>query len=209
MPAAHGVAVDPSDRYVLVADFGADRVFIHHFDAANKALTPAEPPFEALPAGSGPRHLLFDPSGRWLFLDAELTGEVRAYRWDARRGSLQLVQSISPYPADYAGDKSAAELAISHDGRFVYLSLRGDQNAMVVYAVDPRAGMLKEVQRMSSQGRGPWSFVIDRTGRWMAVTNQASDSVALFGIDSATGQLAATGESLPVPKPVTATFYSH
>ncbi len=206
-PAAHGVAVDPAHGYVLVADFGADRIFIYHFDRATRALTPAQPPFEGLPAGSGPRHLAFHPQGGFVFVAAELTGELRSYRWHAQRGRLQLVQSVSPYPVSYVGTKSAAEVAVARDGRFVYLSLRGDQNEIVVYAVDKRAGTLKETQRISSQGKTPWTFAIDPTGHWMLVTNQASDSVAVLKVDPATGELAATGGSLPIPKPVTVTFF--
>jgi len=205
-PAAHGVAMDPTHRYALVADFGADRVFVYRFDGATRVLTPAEPPFVALPPGSGPRHLVFHPNGRFLFLDTELTAELRSYRWDARQGHLELVQSLSPYPATFSGEKSAAEIAVSSDGRFAYLSLRGDQDSLVVYAIDRKAGTLTEIQRVASQGKTPWSFGIDPTGRWMLVTNEASSAVAEFKIDRATGKLSATGESLSVPKPVTVAF---
>ena len=64
--AAHGVAVDPTHRYVMVADFGADRLFVYRFDGATRTLTPAATPFEQLPPGSGPRHLLFHPDGKLL-----------------------------------------------------------------------------------------------------------------------------------------------
>jgi 6-phosphogluconolactonase len=205
-PHAHGVVVDPTRKYVLVADLGADRIFIHHFDASTRALTPAQPPFEPLPAGSGPRHLLFHPNGRFLFVDTELTGELRSYRWDAEKAHLQLLQTLSPYPTNYSGEKSAAEITVTRDGRFAYLSLRGDMNVIVVYSVNKRSGNLKEIQRLSAQGQSPWSFGIDPSGHWMLVTNEASDSVAALRLDPVTGKLSATGESLAIPKPVTVTF---
>jgi 6-phosphogluconolactonase len=210
MPMAHGVAADPSHRYALVADFGADRIFVYHFDGATRILTPAQPPFESTPSGSGPRHLVFHPNGKFLYLDTELTAELRAYRWDANNGRLHLVQTLSPYPTGYSGkEKSAGEIAISRDGRFLYVSLRGDQDSIVGYAVNKRAGTLKEIQRISSQGKTPWSFGIDPSGHWMLVTNEASNSVTVFGIDPATGKLNATDESLSIPKPVTVAFYSN
>jgi 6-phosphogluconolactonase len=64
--AAHGVAVDAAHRYVMVADFGADRLFVYRFDGAARALTPAPTLFQQLPPGSGPRHVLFHPNGRLL-----------------------------------------------------------------------------------------------------------------------------------------------
>jgi 6-phosphogluconolactonase len=205
--AAHGIALDPSRHYVAVADFGADRLFTYHFDAKSRALTPNEPRFEAMPPGSGPRHVLFHPNGHYLLVDAELTAELRSYAWNPKTGQASLVQTVSVYPADGAGNKSAAELALSRDGRFAYVSLRGDQNSIVVYAFDSRRGTLQEIQRISSQGRTPWSFGIDPTGHWMLVTNEASDSVAELKIDPASGRLSATDQSLTVPKPVAVAFY--
>jgi 6-phosphogluconolactonase len=209
MPQAHGVTVDPTHKYVLVNDFGADRLFIYHFDGKTRELTASKPPFDVLPPGSGPRHLAFHPNGRFLFLDTEMGAELRTYRWDPKEGLVHLVQKVQPYPADYKGDKSAAELAVSHDGRFVYLSLRGDQDSLIVYGVNAKTGMLSELQRLPSGGKVPWSFGIDPTGRWMIVTNQASDLVSVFKINPATGKLTATDQSASIPKPVAVAFYRH
>ena len=206
-PVAHGVAVDPAHRWVLVADFGADRVFVYHWDGKTKQLTPAATPFAALPPGSGPRHLLFHPNGRILYVNAELSGELRSYHWDPGNGSLQLAQTLSPYPADYSGEKSGAEIVLSHDGRYLYLSLRGGQDCVIAYSTDKHSGALTEIQRIASQGQGPWSFGIDPTGHWLLVTNINSNSVNVLGIDAATGKLTATSESLAVPNPVAVAFY--
>jgi 6-phosphogluconolactonase len=209
MPQAHGVTVDPTHKYVLVTDFGADRIFIYHFDGKTRTLTASTPPFDVMPPGSGPRHPVFHPSGKFLLVDSEMGAELRSYSWDPKKGLVHLVQKLSPYPAGFSGEKSAAELAVSRDGRFVYLSLRGDQNSLIVYAFNQKTGMLTERQRMASGGKMPWSFGIDPTGHWMVVTNQASDSVNVFKINPATGKLTATNESLSIPKPVTVVFYPH
>jgi 6-phosphogluconolactonase len=207
--AAHGVAVDPTDRYVTVADFGADRVFVYRFDPIARTLTPGAPPFAQLPPGSGPRRVLFHPNGKFLYLANELTGEILWYRWDSHRGQLDLVDNLSPYPADYAGQKSAAEIRISRDGGYFYLSLRGDQEALITYSVDKATGSLSEIQRISPPGKIPWSFGIDPTGHWMLVTDQGSNSVDVLAIDSKTGKLSTTGQSLSVPNPVTVAFNHH
>jgi 6-phosphogluconolactonase len=207
--AAHGVAVDPTHHYVAIADFGADRVFVYRFDPATRTLTPAATPFEQLPPGSGPRRVLFHPDGRFLYLANELTGEICWYRWDSHRGQLQRVQELSPYASDYSGQKSAAEIAISRDGRYFYLSLRGDQEALITYSIDKTSGALTEIQRISPPGKVPWSFAIDPTGHWMLVADQGSNSVAVLAIDSNTGKLSTTDQSVSIPNPVTVTFYRH
>jgi 6-phosphogluconolactonase len=205
--APHGLVMDPTHRYLLVADFGADRVFVYKFSGATRALMPAEIPFEVLPAGSGPRHLVFHPNGRFFFLNTELTAELRSYRWDAKQARMHLVQSVAGFPATSSGDRSGGDIALSRDGRFVYLSLRGDQDSLVVYAVNSQTAGFREIQRLSAQGSSPWSVGIDPTGRWLLVTNQGSGSVVVFQVNQSTGKLTATGQSIMVPKASAITFY--
>lgn len=207
-PHAHAVVVDPSHRFVLAADLGADRIFVYRFNAATRQLTQGDPAYEAVPAGSGPRHLVFHPSGRFVILDTELSAEIRIYRWDPRHGQLHLVQALPTVAADYQGEKSAAEIGVSRDGRFVYVSNRGE-DTIVAYSMNLRTGMLIEVQRISSQGKTPWSFALDASDHWMLVANEASSSVTVLAVDPETGKLAATSEALPVPKPVSVTFLCH
>lgn len=207
--AAHGVAVDPSHHYVTVADFGADRVFVYRFDPTARTLAPASTPFAQLPPGSGPRRVLFHPNGKFMYLANELTGEIFWYRWNSHSGQLEFIKSLSPYPADYAGQKSAAEIAISRDGRHFYLSLRGDQEALIVYSIDKASGALSEIQRISPPGKIPWSFGIDPAGHWMLAADQGSNSVDVMAIESSTGKLSTTDQSLSVPNPVTIAFYRH
>lgn len=204
-PHAHGVAIDPTHRFVLAADLGADRIFVYRFDPATHQLTPAPTPFMSVAPGSGPRHLVFHPSGRFLFLVTELTSEVVSYRWDAKRARLQYVHTLPMDEPTFNGQKSAAHIATSHDGRYVYVSNRG-AHSILAYAVNSQTGKLSEVQRISSQGQTPWDFSIDPSGRWMLVANFGSNSINVFALDPATGKLTATQESLAVTQPSNVTF---
>lgn len=205
-PHAHGVTVDPSGRYVLAPDLGADKIFVYRFDAATRKLLLGNPAAQPLPAGSGPRHLVFSPDGRFAFLDTELTGEVYVFRWDARAGQLTPVHHISINQPDFTGERSAAEVVVSRDGRFLYVSDRG-ANSLIVYAIDAQSGRLAERQRISGGGDRPWSFAISPSGRWMLVTNEGSSALAEFSIDRRSGRLAATANTLAVPKPVSLSFF--
>ncbi|MDF7775293.1 lactonase family protein [Sphingomonas sp. AOB5] len=203
-PHAHAVLLDPSRRFVLSADLGADKIFVYRFDPASRALTPADPPSEAVTPGHGPRHLAFRPDGKFLYLITELVPEVHAYRWNA--GRLVPVQTV-PIAIDEAkrATSSGAEIATSSDGRFLYVSIRGE-DVILAYAVDKRTGALTEIQRIGSGGQRPWSFAIDPSGRWMLVANQTSSNVALFARDPRTGKLRDTGSSIAVPKPTSFAF---
>ncbi|MBT2227828.1 lactonase family protein [Nonomuraea sp. NEAU-A123] len=207
-PHPHHVAVDPSGTFALVADFGADRVFIYRFNRETRVLSADEttgPRFYAANPGSGPRRLLFHPNGRTLYLLNELTADLQVLDWSSRKGELTSGQSLSTDSPEYAGPKSAAELGMSRDGRFVYTSNRGE-NTIVVFAADRRTGRLTLVQRIPCGGLSPWSFTIHRGGRWMLVANQVSSTVTLFSIDPRSGKLTDTGTSMPVPNPDCITF---
>ena len=51
-------------------------------------------------------------------------------------------------------------------------------------------------------GKEPRNFFIDPSGKWLLAENQNSDSVYVFAIDQKTGELAPTGDSIVVGRPV-------
>lgn len=201
---AHGVAFAPGG-FLLSADLGADRIFAYRFDAATHAITPHDAGTVIVAPGSGPRHLAVAPDGRFLYATFELTAEVAQYRWDRTAGRAALVRTIAATAPDYAGTKSAAELAFSHDGNFLYVSTRGEDD-IVVFAVDRADGRLSEIQRVPSGGKTPWHVAFDRTGRWLLVANQGSDRITVFRVEAASGRLSPANDGLSVPKPVNVAF---
>lgn len=207
-PHAHSVAVDPSGRYALVPDLGADRVFVYGFDRETHALSPddaAAPRSFVSAAGSGPRHLAFGLSGRHVYLLNELTAEIVTLRWDPQQGRLTQLQALPTSSPEFTGAKSGAEVAVSGDGRFVYVEDRGE-GTLVVYGVHAESGELTLVQRISTGGETPWGFAIHPSGKWLLVAHQRSGKVNVFSIDPASGKVADTGQSVETPTPVSLTF---
>ncbi|HEX3379905.1 MAG TPA: lactonase family protein [Paraburkholderia sp.] len=205
---AHGIAIDPSGRYALVADLGADRVFVYRFDRATHALSQDDATRAATfvaPAGSGPRHLEFSANGQFVYLLTELSAQVMVFRWEAAQGTLTHVQSLPISTDGFEGAKSGAEIALGRDGRFVYVENRGE-NSLVVYRVTAQTGELSLVQRIASGGDKPWGFGIDASGRWLLVANQRSGKVNVFSIDAGSGRLADTGQSADVADPSSVAF---
>jgi 6-phosphogluconolactonase len=205
-PHAHGVAVDPSGRFVLAADLGSDRIFVYGFDPATPQLVPAAQPFASSAPGSGPRHMTFHPNGQFLFLLTEMAADVVSYRWDARLARLEHIQTLPMDEPTFTGQKGAAHIAISRDGRFVYASNRGDANIIAVFAVSSKDGTMRLVQRISSQGKTPWDFSLDPSGRWMLVANTSSNSIAVLAVNPDTGELTPTQQSMNVTLPSNVTF---
>jgi 6-phosphogluconolactonase len=204
-PHAHCVLLSPDQRFALVADLGLDEVLVYHFDAARASLTANDPPFIKVAPGAGPRHLAFHPNGRFVYLINEVGSTIDTFAYDAQKGALRDLQTISTVPADYKGQNDTAEIEVHPNGKFVYGSNRG-RDSIAVFAVDPKAGTLKAVEDVPTQGKTPRNFAIDPTGTYLLAANQQSNNIVVFKIDSATGRLTPTGEVLQAPSPVCLTF---
>lgn len=207
-PHAHGTALDPSGHYVLVADMGADRVFVYGLDRSRHALLPDEaaPPRSlSVAPGSGPRRVLFGRSGRFVYVLNELSAELLTLQWDAQAARLTLLRTQPLSSPDYQGAKSASEMMLSHDGRHLYVADRGE-HTLVVFSVHPVTGELTLLQRLPSGGMAPWAFDLHRSGKWMLVANYRSDQLNLFSIDPDSGRLTDAGRALASPRPVSVAF---
>ncbi|UZW61223.1 lactonase family protein [Lysobacter enzymogenes] len=200
-PHVHAAAQSPDGRYVFAADLGADKVYAYRYDPARSAERPllaATTPWLELPAGSGPRHLLFSADGRHAYLTLEMSGEIVALDHDD--GRLRIVQTLALDPGRRQGNAAAA-LHLSADGRFLYASNRGEDNHIAVYAVDPGDGRLRPLQRRASEGRGPREFALAPDGRHVVVANQHSGNLVVIARDPASGELGATVQTLPMVSP--------
>lgn len=204
-PHAHCIEVDRNDRFAVAADLGLDRLLVYRFDSKAGTLAPNNPSFAEVKPGSGPRHFVFDPRGRFLYLVDEMGSTIYAFSYDSRNGVLRPLQSFSSVPESYHGVNYAAEIAVHPSGKFLYVSNRGD-DSMAVFAIDPVKHTLTPVQYISTQGKFPRSFGITPDGSYLLAANQKSDSVVIFRIDQTTGQLTPTGQSLAVTSPVCVKF---
>ena len=157
-----------------------------------------------LDPGSGPRHFAWHPSGRFLYAINELRSTVTVFRYDAARGALAPMQTITTLPDGFTGPNTAAEVVVDRNGRYLYASNRG-HDSLAVFSVDERTGRLASAGLVSSDGQTPRHFAIDRSGRWLLVANQGSDSVAIFHVDQSTGRPSPSGR-LRVPKPACVLF---
>lgn len=205
-PHAHGVYLDPANRFAYVPDLGIDRVMIYRFDPRAHSLTPSgTPPYASLKPGAGPRHMAFHPNGRFAYVINELDSTITAFGYDAKSGRLAETQTVPTLPADFKGESTTAEIAVHPSGKFLYGSNRG-HDSIAVFAVDPATGQLTFVQHEPTQGKTPRNFALDPTGAFLLAANQNSDNVVVFRVDAQTGKLTPTAQRIEVGAPVCVTF---
>ena len=204
-PHAHFIAPSEHNRFVYVADLGLDRVLIYKFDSAKGTLAQIpESSWATLKPGTGPRHVVFSKDGNYMYVVGEMASAVTVFA-NENQATFRAIQTTPMLPAGFSGRNDAAEIEIHPSGKFLYASNRG-HDSMVVFAVDPTNGTLKQVDDVPTGGKEPRHFAIDPTGRFLLAENQLSDSIVEFRIDPATGKLTPTGEALSVPSPVCIAF---
>jgi 6-phosphogluconolactonase len=204
-PHAHSIQVDPTGRFAVSPDLGIDKVMIYRLDPAAAKLAPNDPPFAAVPPGSGPRHFAFHPNGRFAYVINEMLSTVTAFRYDSQRGALDSIETVSTLPKGFDGPNTTAEVQVHPSGKFVYGSNRG-HDSIAIFAVDQETGKLKHLGNQPSQGRTPRNFGIDPTGTFLLAAHQDSNNVVVFRIDAKTGRLSPAGHSILVHMPVCVKF---
>lgn len=206
-PHGHCIQLDAANRFAYACDLGLDQVLIYRFDAAKGTLTPHQPPFAAVKAGAGPRHLAFTPNGRHAYVINELDCTLTAFAGDAQSGMLKELETVSTLPAGDAMQPrfSTAEVEVHPSGKFVYGSNRG-HDTIAVWAIEAKTGKLAYVEHQPTQGKTPRSFGIDPTGKYLLAANQDSGSVVVFRIDAKTGRLQPTENRIEVGAPVCVKF---
>lgn len=182
---AHQSVLTPDGRQLFVCDLGTDKIWIHQIE--NGRLAAAAPTFFAMPAGCGPRHMVFHATLPVAYLLGELNGNVIVFNWKTG-------QILADVPAG-----AASSAAIRLCGSKLFASNRTD-HTIAQFKLD-QAGTPTFTGRLAIGGKCPRDFNIDPTGRWLVVGCQESN--ALTVIDLQDGNVTQT---LPMNTPVCIVF---
>jgi 6-phosphogluconolactonase len=211
-PHPHSVHLSPDNRFLLVNDLGSDHISVFPIEPATARLGPPAL-FSNNRPGSGPRHIAFHPNGRWLYSINELDSTIDRFLWTTTSSRTNpqglLVNTGAPVktiaPNFPVAKNTAAEVAISLDGNFLYASNRGE-DSLVVFSIAPTDGALTLVQRISCGGKTPRHFTLDSSERWLLCGNQDSASIAVFRRDAASGRIAGPPPAPPHGSPMFSLF---
>lgn len=203
-PHAHSINLDPQNKFAFAADLGLDQVLIYKFDGTKAGLAPNDPPFAKVAAGSGPRHFAFHTTGKFAYVINELANTVTAFSYDAGKGQLTEIQTLSTLPGDFQGESYTAEVVVHPSGKFLYGSNRR-HDSLAAYSIDPSSGRLTPLGFFATGGKEPRNFNIDPSGKYLLVGNQNSDTISVHRVE-ADGKLTLLRNDVPASKPVCIKF---
>ena len=193
----HSILVDQSNRFVYVPHLGNDQIKQFLFNVSNGTLTPNDPDVIYTKDGSGPRHFVFSPNNKYIYVSNELDGTVYSYEMNNKTGALTEIQRISVFPSSTRNNELSsdsqdttikiADIHITPDGKWLYVSERVT-NSITAFSVDDNTGNLTYIGSYDTE-EIPRGFNIDPNGNFVIVAGQKSDHVAVHAINPETGEL--------------------
>jgi 6-phosphogluconolactonase len=193
------VSIDARGRHALVANYLGGNVAVFPI-AVSGSLGAASAKMQHVGHGAdsarqeGPHAhcVLLDVANRFAFVADLGIDRIKAYRFDAERGTLMLLDGGDVVLPPGTGPR---HLAWSPDGRTMYVT--GElASTLTVLDYDSATGILRARQELSLRPAGatganaPADVHVHPTGRFVYASNRGDNTIAVFRLDRTTRALA-------------------
>ena len=183
---AHCAEVSPDGQNLCIVDLGIDRVKVYDFPNRAEGLKEKPALIIACAGGAGPRHIIFHPNGKTVYLLHELSNTISSFRYTG--DAFIHVQTISMLPPEFDAPSTAAALKFSPDGRRLFGSNRG-HDSIAAYDIDPDTGRMSLVAISKLVGKMPRDFEFMPGGKFILLGHQSSNELMSYAYDASTGKL--------------------
>ncbi len=188
----HSALFEPGTDRIFVADLGTDKINVYRLDKKSQKLIPASVSEIKLSPGSGPRHVVINPLKKLLYVACELSNSVSVIDLNDE-DKLKEIETVSALPDDFKKENYSADIHMTKDGRFLYVSNRG-LNSMAVFEINQKDGKLKLISQEPTRGVNPRNFTLSPDENYLLVANQNSQNIVAFRRDKKTGKLTFSDE---------------
>jgi len=196
------VSVDPSDRFVLVANYTEGSIALFPIrpdgtlgEAAATVQHEGSGPHPTRQKGPHAHSIYADPTGRFVFAVDLGLDRVMIYRLDPDTGSL--APNDPPF-VELAPGAGPRHMEFHPNGRFAYV-INELGNTITAFAFDPEEGALDEIQTVPTlpddfEGENTTADIhITPSGAFLYGSNRGHNSLAVFRVDGTTGKLEPVG----------------
>ncbi|KAG8529046.1 uncharacterized protein KY384_005680 [Bacidia gigantensis] len=213
----HQVRLDPTNKYFVVPDLGADLLRIFYINPLTLEIS-SRPSIPVTP-GSGPRHGIFHAEGvnsTFYYLVSEIANTLTGFKisYLPSYGGMTFAPIVNTTTTgSKANDttftgNAAAEIAITNDCKSLYVSNRNasvfnianpdpdkknttriPSDSLATFDLNDATGGVKFAGLSPAGGTFPRNFALDRSDQYVAVGLQTSGRVAVYERDLKTGRL--------------------
>lgn len=202
-PHAHSCYFEPNSNNIITIDLGTNKLLFNTIDTEFNKIVANQFSELEMPKEAGPRILTFHPTKPWIYVINELNSKVTFIKKNTTENTYKVVETVETLSeADKEGN-SAAHIAISKDGNYIYVSNRGHDSLEVLKISD--SGNLKLIQSISTHGKHPRHFALSPDNQFLLVANRDTDNICTFKRNSKTGKLTFVNK-INAPKPVCILF---
>lgn len=192
---AHPHFFDETPAGNLVScDLGMDAVDFYKLEN-NKLIHLAQYQMEK---GFGTRHIAFSPDGKTMYIVGELSSQVNVAHLNEDTWEFEDLGTYKTIPEDFEDHNGAAAIRLSKDGKFLYISNRGDDSLVVFKVLDN--DKLEKIQRISVFGSFPRDFNWDKTQEYLVAANQNTNNATLYRRNSEDGTLTPIQKDILAPE---------
>jgi 6-phosphogluconolactonase len=181
------IVVTPSGKYVYVTDTNSNSLSAYTVNAG--ALQPiAGSPFVL---GNGPLAIAVDPAEKFVYVTNTVDSTLSVLSIDPTTGAVANIVG-SPFDVvqinNTGADTGPVSIAIHPSGALLYIAneVTGD---LTFYSIDSSGVPTELTNSPFTSGRGTNFVVIDRTGNFLFVGDQANKDLSVYGINTTTGAL--------------------
>ena len=202
-PHAHSAWFVPNSNEVIAVDLGTNELWFSELNSKTNKLVPAKQEKLAMAEGAGPRHLVFHPKEKYIFVLNELNGTISVVIKN-KEGIYEIIQTTTTLPKNFNKYNKSADIQVSKDGEFIYASNRG-HNSIAIFSVNKSNGELTLIGFESTRGKEPRSFALSPDDKFLLVVNQHNHNIVSFKRNAETGLLNFVSEA-KAPTPVRIVF---
>lgn len=197
----HYADLTPDNRLAVI-DLGSDTLTT--YDISNEGKLTFKNQLK-LPAGFGPRHLVFAPNNNYAYLIGELSSQIATLKYHKSEGRFEIISSISTIPSTlFNKHNGASAIRITSNGKYLYAANRGHDSIVSYQILNDHT--LDLIEYTNTQGSFPRDFALDSTEKFLIVANQNTNNISLFTVNQQNGKLNCIQHDIVLPEGVCVCF---
>lgn len=198
---AHCIETSPDNRFAFVPHTRPNKLYQFKLDVENGKLIANDPIAVAGPVTDklyhAPRHYIQHPDLDVAYTSNEAGGGISVWDYNQQQGTHRRVQTLSALEPPYEGRTAAADVHVTPNGKFVYVSVRhltpkgftgATKSSLAAYLIDQKTGRVNRVGNYWAP-QVPRTFDVDQTGKFVYAGGQRDNLLVAYRINQETGAL--------------------
>lgn len=191
-PHPHFVSLTPDGRYLALCDLGLNRIMVYPYSREDGISLNAK--CIPVPDGQGPRHLVFSPDTKRMYVVTEMANTLLTYAFFGN-GTVELMDIQSTLPKDCRKESACSAIRLSPDCREIAVGNRGHDSIAFFNIGDDGIPVWKGHVPTSSW---PRDIEYSPDGQWLLCAAQNANCIDVFQL---VGDTYLPAESRAVPRP--------